>query len=103
MAPDVVAPPREGLPPCLRMARFDERAATFHDKSCGAIRFPEERFTVSWGTPTKWGEDLLGIHTGIPPVPIGGQVTKVNTDDPTEAEVAWEKAERWVRTGELDA
>jgi hypothetical protein len=24
------------------------------------------------------------------------------TDDPAEAEVAWERAERWVRTGVLD-
>lgn len=93
--------PREGLPPCLNVARFEERAATFHDTSCGSDPFAADRFIVSWGTPARWGAEMLNAHADIPPLPVGGHFTKIRTDDPAEAKVAWVRAEHWVRTGEL--
>lgn len=93
--------PREGLPPCMRVARFDERAATFHDNSCGQSLFPAARFIVSWGVPAEWGKDVWGVHSDLAPLPVRGRFTKNETDDPTQAEAAWERAEHFVRTGEL--
>ena len=99
--------PREETPPCQRFVLFDGRAASLIDKSlCDGHHGPfglEFRFYFIAGYFTEGGSDLTphkDYPTGVGrlehPVVRGG------TSDPAEAEAAWERAERWVRTGVLD-
>ncbi len=90
--------PAEGLPPCLSMAIFEGRVVTFHDRSCEAARAPD-RFAVAWGKPKHWDKDPSVAHGDCPPMPVGGVVEKLLTDDPAEARAAFERGAEWVRTG----
>lgn len=92
--------PREGLPPCIKLASFDDRAAIHHER-CGDTPFNTHRYLVRWGSPDRW--DKSPNHGGavLPWSPLD-LATTMATNDPAEAEAAWERAERWVRTGVLD-
>ena len=93
--------PREGLPPCVTIAVFDGRMATKVDAAapCPYEHYPQ-RFAIGAGTVLGRSSDANNSHRfqtwDTTPVLI------VLTDDPAEAEAAWERAERWVLTGELD-
>ena len=104
-APAGAAPaPREGLPPCIkRFALFENRLAVLEDDAiCGHSR-SRGRFLVSAGQA-----DLSRSEPGSSRHPewkrwrITHSVMDLETDDPAEAAAAWQRAERWVRTGVLD-
>ncbi len=89
--------PREGLPPCYtRVAVFEGRQATWHSE-------------VPCENPRHSGHFVLagtGCGTDASETPLLQQVEfsvlHVVTDDPAEAEAAFERGERWVRTKVLD-
>lgn len=90
--------PREGLPPCLKgVAVFGERQATWHDADI-CPDGPHQGHHVCWGIvgEERYGDD---IH---PPLRVlltdSGECS--GTDDPIEAQVAFERGAEWVRTGE---
>ena len=91
--------PREGLPPCLSTVLFDGRVATTVDsKACGQKHHPW-RFQVTAGKITRRGE-VAGIHEfrswWVQPV------ISLYTDDPAEAQAAFDKGAEYVRTGVLE-
>ena len=87
--------PREGLPPCIRIAIFDGRLAVEHH-ACNS----DNRSFIKRSSPYVWGDSP--IHVGFKG-PFGNPFEDLDLpDDPAEAEAAWERAERWVRTGVLD-
>lgn len=89
---------REGLPPCVRMAVFNERAVMLIDREgCQGDHGLGVRFGVRLGDIDHWAESVTHPGPKLPWVPIA-----TLTDDPEEAEAAFERGERWVRTGELD-
>lgn len=95
-------PPREGLPPCLSLAIFDGRGASLRDSAaCDADHSGAPRFWITGGR-VKPCDCPTGhrIHPEVKWHYFGGSIGTVNTDDPAEAEAAWERAERWVRTGD---
>ena len=99
-APDQSPPaPREGLPPCVRRsAVLDGRQAIFHSASLCQIKgenIHETKYKVTAGT----ADGELTDHPPFRWVQFDGPW--LETDNPTEAEAAWERAEHWVRTAEL--
>jgi hypothetical protein len=95
--------PREGLPSCLSMVAFEERATTLRDRAadCGNVH-EGERFYVASGILAPCD----GQHAHTPP---GGSHIlpwcylsfnpAVLTDDQAEAQAAFERGAEWVRTG----
>lgn len=97
--------PREGLdsglPKCIRLAVLDDRTAHFIDKdACGQKHWWQTRFRVGAGPVVEYRE-YSGHGCKVPGLPAALAVVHLKTDDPTEAEAAWVKAEHFVRTGEL--
>lgn len=95
-------PPREGLPPCLRYAVFEDRRAIMH-LSCPEHRNPESRYYhIACGPLERVAFDYQ--HGGRQIYYPWGNIKNIITltDDPAEAEAAWERAQEWVRTGELE-
>ena len=98
-------PPREGLPPCVTVAFYDGRRACMIDASLCDIgssgHHMSTRFYVNAGHDE--GPLAIDIHSEFPLVGYGvSGGFSIVTDDPAEAEAAFERGERWVRTGELD-
>ncbi len=95
--------PREGLPcECFRgIARFDGRVAWWYspDPQCPECRgrdlgtSPAERHHITGG------EDL-GYVDGAPACSTD-TIPWTRTDDPDEAQAAFERGAEWVRTGEM--
>ena len=96
--------PGEGPPPCQRFVLFDGRVASHIDTSlCDEDHKDEYRFYVIAGMDD--GDMRDGMPHDDCPVGRGALrtlVVRLSTDDPAAAEAAWERAERWVRTGMLD-
>ncbi len=96
------------MPPCFHMALLDDRRVLMHDVSvCGA--YQSTRFHLAAACVQEWinwpGCCTDGKPRGYPSA-YGGLETPdgplvVHTDDPAEAEAAFERGERWVCTGEL--
>ena len=104
--PDVAnptSPPREGLPPCVKLSRLDNRYASLRNSSlCDGHHKGQLRFWVMGGdvgapaTRDEAHPDLswswhVGVYCGV----------FLETDDPAEAEAAYGRAQRYVLTGEL--
>ncbi len=95
-----VSPPREGLPPCLRMTQFDGRMASLRDASLCDARHRVARFYVA-----------RGQYRGVAPSPnhegsLQGLYTRddydfLDTDSEAGAEVYYARACEWVLIGEL--
>ena len=94
-----LAEPREGLPPCLvRFAEFEGRRSSMHQKSlCAFPHTQGANFLVTSGRIMGRIEDhprsnwLTGNFRGV-----------LDTDDPDEAQAAFERGAEWVRTGVLE-
>ncbi len=86
--------PHEGLPPCVSAVVFDGRCVVLH-KPCEAG--PE--FVVRAGPFGMWADST--VHPGFQGT-FGSPARVLNlfTDDPTEAQAAFERGAEWVRTGE---
>ena len=102
-----VSEPREGanerMPPCLRLAVFEGRVATFYDEMGCDHKDPASmpaRYEVLVGQPTEWLPWAHGDHpqTVVPSVWVSGR-TQYMTDDPDEAQAAFDKGAEYVRTG----
>jgi hypothetical protein len=92
-----VSDPREGLPPCLvGFAEFEGRRASMHQKSL---------CTFSCNQPADFLSTSGRILERIEDHPHSNWLTGnlrgvVNTDDPAEAQAAYERGAEWVLTGE---
>lgn len=86
------AEPREGLPPCfVRYAQFEKRVAIVHsDDKCHRPGYWSENDVVITGTTIDWDS--------TPDHPMDWE--SCNWTHLPLAE--WEKAEHFVRTGELE-
>ncbi len=97
----LVGEPREGLPPCMiRVVASDDRQATWHHRSICSI--PEIRrkpiaHYVLYGqtspTPAK--------RTPMLKLICPGTEIQFETDDPAEAQAAFERGAEYVRTGKM--
>ncbi len=88
--------PREGLPPCVKMIVFDGRVVAQH-APCSA----GSKFIVRTGRVSRYG--CSPDHPGYRDVNIWAEpsVTELLTDDPDEAQAAFDKGAEYVRTGEM--
>ena len=91
--------PREGLPPCLvGFAEFEGRRASMHQRSlCTFSSTQGANFLVTSGR-------ILGRIEGHPHSNwlTGNFSGVVDTDDPDEAQAAFDKGAEYVRTGVLE-
>lgn len=98
-------PPREGLegslPACLRIITFGDKAAIFHGLPCPLKTPTQYKFSITAGPFDEWATSTVHPET-VTPVGWSSQLFHADTDDPAEAEAAWEKAARLVRTGALE-
>lgn len=94
------APPREGLPPCARLALFENRVACIDDRSI--CDHPGARFVIRAGRDPEPHASFYHPECKAFTITESACVLELDTDDPAEAEAAFERGERWVRTGELD-
>lgn len=96
------AEPREGLPPCMRVALMDDRIVGYTEarSDCGGKHPISGLYAVSAGFST--GPRIP--HPSHPEVLAwtGRQIFTIRTDDPAKAEAAYEKGKSWVWTGELE-
>ena len=94
--------PREGLPPCQKFATFEDRVASLLDKAagCNGNHIFDTRFWVIAGTDVGAGSPK--VHPGYRAGSriVRGEVILLRTDDPDEAQAAFERGAEWVRTGE---
>jgi hypothetical protein len=94
--------PREGLPPCQKFATFENRVASLLDKAvgCDGNHTFDTRFWVLAGMDGGTGSPKVhpGYRAGSKI--IHGAVIVLSTDDPDEAQAAFERGAEWVRTGE---
>ncbi len=90
----MLAMTREGLPPCARIVLYDDRLAVWHSP-CGT----RNGHIVTAGPFLEYADsrDHPGFKTAIGTYPL---TVDLVTDDPTEAQAAFERGAEWVRTGE---
>ncbi len=93
--------PREGLPPCVTgSVIFDGRAAAISDTAiCGDHPLLPKRFYVTAGL--DGGVTANRAHPGYSDCYIDSQFIDLVTDDPDEAQAAFDKGAEYVRTGKL--
>lgn len=84
--------PREGLPPNTRLECFDSRVVSLHWDCANLPGF----YYVAWGSVDRWGDNPY--HSGTK-APFGNTVGHLDTDDPDEAQAAFERGAEYVRTG----
>ena len=89
--------PREGLPPCVKIVVFEDRAVLLIDtESCDAEHgISKVRFGIRFGVIDEWR--LSPTHPSGPKTPW--VPIHLTTDDPDEAQAAFDKGAEWVRTG----
>lgn len=94
-------PAREGLPPCMSVARFGDRYATMRDRVLCGGKHRNARFWVMAGVVTP-PHVPSQVHPDYPaPYHLTVRsVMRISTDDPAEAQAAFERGAEWVRTGE---
>lgn len=113
----VTDPPREGLPSCVKsIAIGDGRLAVWSlicshpDHWAEVLKHFDSREDAIKNTPqtphlVRIAETRDGVVTWaslpLPRVREGTRRILMAGDDPDEAGAAWERAECWVRTGEL--
>ncbi len=90
---------REGLPPCIvRAAVFDGRQATWHDGvKCKSPDHDPAQAVLAGMVNKKIAECTSLLRR----VAFRGLAVRIRTDDPAAAEAAYERAEVYVRVGEL--
>jgi hypothetical protein len=99
--------PREGLPPCVSAVVFESRAAFLWDGNCecaGSFSAPL-RFCAAAGYVSGKREAPGHAGTMMPIIPEGDwpwHRAHLDTDDPDEAQAAFERGAEWVRTGEME-
>lgn len=99
-----VAPPRDGLPPCVSQAIFGERVASLYDSrcSCGDLFSVVPHFCVSAGLVTRYTEAEGHPSTRMARLSLETNCSlHLDTDDADEAKAVYTRACEWVRTGEL--
>ena len=100
-----VIPPCEGLPPCVKVALFDDRLAVLYDRSCKCASLFDLSLPLycSMSGPLSSQSEAMG-HPGtiMPRLRRGTEVIHVDTDDPAEAQAAFERGSEYVRTGVLE-
>ena len=94
--------PREGLPPCLSVVMFDGRGASMRASDNCAGEHGGGRFWVASGRIIPC-DCPAGVHAGTHSEitwhyarPYGPDT---ETNDPDEAQAAFDKGAEWVRTG----
>jgi len=99
----IVSNVREGLPPCRSLARFDGRRASMIDTAlCGEDHgfntYSTKRCFVIAGRELRPKRvdphGFLAYYFARPSL-----VVDLCTDDPAEAQAAFERGAEWVRTG----
>ena len=96
-----IAEPQEGLPPCFKgQAIFDGRYVQWVSQGvCGGHGNTVKEHCVNIGEIHSWGNDINHPEFRRPQVRwIDG--CHVDTNDPDEAQAAFERGAEWVRTGE---
>ncbi len=89
--------PSEGLPPCVKIAAFEDRAVLLIDRGkCQKDHGLRSRFGIRYGHINRWVESRVHPGPRVPWVPVQEQ-----TDDPDEAQAAFDKGAEYVRTGQL--
>ena len=91
--------PAEGLPPCVSLVVFEGRRAWMVDADVCGHPHIEHRFVIVADTLICW-DTTWAYHPGIltPQGTLEGPLF-VRTDDPAEAQAAFERGAEWVRTG----
>ena len=96
--------PSERMPPCLRLAVFEGRAITFYDEMGCKHEDPASmpvRYEVRMGRPDRWRlwahEDHREVT--VPEWWASSLIMNLRTDDPDEAQAAFDKGAEYVRTG----
>jgi hypothetical protein len=95
-----VSDPREGLPPCTSLVIFEDRMVALIDQEVCQHDWGDGRFRLHRGITNGSREP----HPGHPELfmPGAASVGRVQaTDDPDEAQAAFDKGAEWVRTGEM--
>ncbi len=92
--------PAEGLPPCVnRIVIFEGRQATWHLRdSCPDPLVHSGKYWVCVGH--RSGNSIPYHDVDITRIQIPPFVN-MGTDDPDEAQAAFERGAEWVRTGEM--
>lgn len=98
--------PREGiegsLPKCMKVAVFEGRRALWVSRDgCGKTHDYHFVHAITAGPICNW-EPHTDHPCVIPWCRRKDLAVDLEPRDSPEAEAAWEKAERWVRTGELE-
>lgn len=107
MTDPVVSNVREGLPPCVSAAVFEGRRVFMRDiRKCnhGWVSYDESagRIVVVADTFVSVTADSTDWHPGcVTPTGCGPDIVQLQTDDPAEAQAAFDKGAEWVRTGEI--
>ncbi len=92
---------REGLPPCQKFALMDGRVASLIDKSaCDIDHNISQRFWVVAGMDGGAGRRAQHPEHRVGHNRVREAVLTLRTDDPDEAQAAFNKGAEWVRTGE---
>ena len=103
-----VSEPREGaterMPPCLRLVVFEGRVAAFYDEMGCDHEDPASmlvRYDIRVGQPDAWMLWAHGDHlkTMVPTWRGSPSILHLYTDDPDEAQAAFDKGAEYVRTG----
>ena len=96
-----VSEPREGLPPCLSFAMHDGRGFSVRDrKACDGAHVGSSRFYITGGAVTPCGcTEGHRVHPEVKWHYAGPAIFDLSTDDPDEAQAAFDKGAEYVRTG----
>ena len=92
--------PREGLPPCTKLALCDGRMSALIDQAVCNHDWGGGRYRVQRGiTNGSWDSHPDHPEVSLPDAECVGGL--LDTDDPDEAQAAFERGAEWVRTGEM--
>ncbi len=98
-------PPREGLPPCVKVGLYADRVVVLYDRSCecGQLFDPAlPRYCSMAGPVSSYSDSRGHPDHRVPHIMFGTEALHLDTDDEAEAAAAYERGERYVRTGVLD-
>ena len=95
--------PAEGLPPCLSVAQMGSRIAILRDAAACGHTTPKKRLEVAagvWNGRRDSHKSWASAHPEFEGWQLSSLIVNVRTDDPAEAQAAFERGAKWVRTGE---
>jgi len=99
-----VTSPREGLPPCYSVSMLDSRVSILHDSRVCSKRGTAQthRFIIGAGDDSYVGKGNAHPELQVPQLDgFSDLILLVHTDDPDEAQAAFDKGAEYVRTGEM--